>query len=512
MKTLLPATLLLFAAIAPAAAAEAIGAGHEYDNIRLDAAPHSDASELPAALRVDPARTVRSYDAAMFGLSYDFTFHDRLGMAEAVPGEPLPRLLPDFPRVAKDVPLPFNRLWIVRDNWKWSIGPVAERRKHKRVPWEAPTLQIAGPVETVRNILAVDPAAKFNMMVTVKDDEAVAQARQIAEFFTGDASTEWGRKRIEYGLAEPVDVALWELGNETDWSNPRLPVAEYVRLCKATIAAIRGVDPRAKFAPHAATAPWHETQKAHWKEWHRTLLKELAPDISCFAFHPYYHGYPISLIEGYMKQISDDIAASANPKITIFVSEHGLWPGGEPGEWKNSWYKTHALVGCLAVSEWFNRMLAHPEVSAMTMHAASSGPWGMFYPDPYGGNVYSTALTDLFKFYKLIPWGGKVVATGLTGEGTAFDGKLSLSAVAVEGDDGKLRVILTNRLPKTARKISLDLGKRRVKHVYTLAADSVKEVNTAADRPVGISYRPGTEQDSRTFRAPSRSITLLVAE
>ena len=69
MKTLLPATLLLFAAIAPAAAAEAIGAGHEYDNIRLDAAPHSDASELAAALRVDPARTVRSYDAAMFGLS-----------------------------------------------------------------------------------------------------------------------------------------------------------------------------------------------------------------------------------------------------------------------------------------------------------------------------------------------------------------------------------------------------------------------------------------------------------
>ena len=199
MTTLLPATRLLFAAIAPAAAAEAIGAGHEYDNIRLDAAPHSDASELAAALRVDPARTVRSYDAAMFGLSYDFTFHDRLGMAEAVPGEPLPRLLPDFPRVAKDVPLPFNRLWIVRDNWKWSIGPVAERRKHKRVPWEAPTLQIAGPVETVRNILAVDPTAKFNMMVTVKDDEAVAQARQIAEFFTGDASTEWGRKRIEYG-------------------------------------------------------------------------------------------------------------------------------------------------------------------------------------------------------------------------------------------------------------------------------------------------------------------------
>ena len=158
------------------------------------------------------------------------------------------------------------------------------------------------------------------------------------------------------------------------------------------------------------------------------------------------------------------------------------------------------------------------DIAVLALNLESRGvPTGlsfhnMFYPDPYSGKVYATALADLFKLYKLIPWGGEVVANNLTGEGTAFDGNLSLSAVAVKGDDGKLRVVITNRLPETARKISLDLGGRRVTHVYTLTADSVKEQNTAADRPVGIAYRPGTEQDSRSFRAPSRSITLLVAE
>ncbi len=511
MKTLFCAAILSFAAIVPASA-EAIGAGHEYDNIRLDAPLRSDAAELPAALRIDPSQTIRRYDAAMFGMSYDFAAHNHLGIAEAVPGETYPRMLPDFPRAAKDVPLPFNRLWMIKDNWKFATGPTTERQKHKRVSWEAPTLQIAGPVETIRAILAVDPSAAFDMMVTVKDDEAVAQSRQIAEFLTGDATTEWGKKRIEYGLSAPVNVTLWELGNETDWSNPKLTIQEYVRLSRATIAAIRSVVPDAKFAPHAATAPWHETQKKNWKEWHRTLLRELAPDITSFAFHPYYHGYPISLIEEYMKRIAEDIAASSNPTITIFISEHGLWPGGEPGAWENSWYKTHALQGCLAVSEWFNRMLAHPEVSAMTMHAASSGPWGMIYPDPYSGKIYATAQADLFKFYRLIPWGGQVVAHAFTGEGTSFDGQLSLSATAVQGEDGKLRIMITNRLPETARRITLDLGGRQIKHVYTMTADSVKEQNTATDRPVELSYRPGAAVDAQTFLAPARSISLLVAE
>ena len=215
------------------------------------------------------------------------------------------------------------------------------------------------------------------------------------------------------------------------------------------------------------------------------------------------------MIDNYLNVIRDDIASSSNPGIRISISEHGTWPGGEPGPWSNSWYKTHALQGCLAVSEWFNRMLARPEVGAMTMHACSSGPWGMFYPDPYSGKVYATGLAELFKFYKLAPFGGEVIGHELHGEGSAFDGQLSLTAVAVE-QNGKRYVILTNRLPDTDRKLSLDLAGGTVEHIYTLTADSVYEVNTYVDKPIAIHYCKGKPEDTQSVRLPAGSVTLLV--
>ena len=485
-----------------------IGAGHEYDNIRLSGPVRHAEKTLPGTFRLLPDQTIRSFDAAMFGLAYDFAEQDKTGMAAVVDGHSQPRLLPDFQNVMRGVPLPFNRIWLRKDNWKYSVGPLNERVKHKRAPWYPEMIQITGPLELIRSILAVDPGAKFDIMVSVGDDECVRQAREIAEFLTGDASTEWGAKRIRWGLSAPVPVVLWELGNETDWSAGKLTLRQYVDSCRSIIRAIRSVVPDAKFAPHAATAPWHETQAAHWKEWHRGLLKELGSEISCFAFHPYYQGYPVSYIENYLNVIRDDIATSANPGIRIFISEHGLWPGGEPGRWENSWYKTHALQGCLAVSEWFNRMLARPEICAMTMHACSSGPWGMVYPDPYSGKVYATALAELFKLYRIVPFGGRVTDHELRGVGTAFDGQLSLSAAAVE-HHGKYYIFLTNRLPETKREIRLDLAGKRIRRVHTLTADSILEVNTAVDKPILI--RSSEDGADGRITLPAGSITLLEA-
>lgn len=496
-------------------AEEAVGAGHEYDNIELDGPITAEEKMLPAVLELKSVSPLRTYDAEMFGLSYDFVDQDNIRMAAAKPGETYPVLLPDFQNAAAGVPFPLNRMWILKDNWKFAIGPVEERKEHKRASWDRGGRQITGPVELVKAVLAVDPKAKFDILVTIRDADAVKQAREIAEFMLGSAETEWGAKRIEYGLAAPVPVAVWELGNETDWArNPKIDAEEYVRLCKETMQAIRSVDPNARFAPHSATAPWNDISKSYWKEWNKTVIQELGADSAMLAFHPYYHGYPIDYIETYIKTIADEIKAGPNPDLKIFVSEHGLWPGGEPGSWNNSWYRTHALIGCLAVSEWFNRMLAHPEIGAMTMHAASSGPWGMFYPDPYSRKVYSTALADLFKLYAQIPFGSDVLPTAFSGEGTEFTGgKLTLSAVALRpgnGDDGNtLFLIITNRLPETSREITLKLGAYKPQTIHTLTSGSVLDQNTLIDRPVKTRTRKATEEEAHTLAVPPGSVTLV---
>lgn len=485
---------------------ESIGAGHEYDNVRLSGPVRHSKKSLPGSFRLFPEKIIRPFNAEMFGLAYDFAGLDKIRIAAAVNHSPFPSLLPGFQNAMRGVPLPFNRISFRKDNWKYAIGPLDQRIKHKQNTWSAETIQIAGPLELIRSIFSVDPNAKFDVMVSIGDEECIRQAREIAEFLVGDASTEWGKKRIQWGCPAPIRPAIWELGNETDWSAGKLTLRQYIDGCRAVIQAIRAIVPDAKFAAHAATAPWHETQATHWKQWHRGILKELAGEISFLTFHPYYHGHPVSVIEQYLNVIRDDIASSSNPGIRIFISEHGLWPAGEPGRWENSWYKTHALSGCLAVSEWFNRMIARPEISAMTMHSCSSGPWGMVFPDPYCGKVYPTALTELFKFYRLIPFGGNVVGHELRGTGTLFDARLSLSAIAVEFE-GNYYILLTNRLPETKREIQLDLAGKQIKQIYLLTADSVSEENTAMDKPIRI--RSGKIVSDDRITLPPGSITLL---
>lgn len=490
------------------------GAGHEYDGISIDRKVGSDASELPAKLTVDPGKVVRAYDAAMLGLSYSFYGNDMLGIAKLVPAKPFPEISPAFLKAAAGVPLPLNRIWFCDDTWKMSLGPAAQREKHKSVPWAQPAIQVCGPAEIIKAILAIDPTARFDIVVELTDKTPV-QAHEIAEFLMGSADTPWGQRRIESGIEHPVVPAIWELGNERDWSRGKIAVAEYVRLAKATMAAIRQVQPDATFAPHAATAPWTEVQAKQWREWHRAILAELAGDISHLAFHPYYHGYSLAYVETYLDVIRDDIAGSANPKIRIFISEHGKWPSGgvDSPEGKRSWYTTHALVGCLDVGEWLIRMLDRPEVGAMTMHACSAGPWGMFYADPSSGTPYATGLADLFRFFALVPFGGDVLKCELSGEGTdVADGTLSLAAAAIGGPDGKLFLLLNNRLPDTSRTVSLNLpgGPWTLAERHVFTGPEMDSVNTLTDRPLAIRHLPGDPQELRVAKIPGRSLTLLV--
>lgn len=490
------------------------GAGHEYDNIKLGDTIHSDSKELPAELTVEPASVIRSYDAVMFGLSYDNYGNDILAIAKDTPGQSFPVISTDFLKAAEAVPLPLNRVFFTDDFWKTSTGPLAQRQKFKPVSWTQPKVQVCGPSELIKAILAVDHSAKFDIMVELTD-KTPALAGEIAEFLTGGDDTPWGRKRIESGIKNPVMPVFWELGNERDWSSGKITITEYIRLSKATIAAVRKVQPDAKFAVHVATAPWAAVQAKHWKEWHRTLLMEMAGDISYFAVHPYYHGYSLSYLENYLNVIRDDIAASSNPKIKIFVSEHGKWPGGDSGSpsWKKTWHTTHALVGCLDVAEWLIRMLDRPEICAMTMHACSSGPWGMFYNDKSTGKPYATGLADLFRFFKLVPFGGKVVKSRLSGDGTSItDGKLSLSAAAVLGPDGRLYILIDNRLPDTRRSLKFNLpgGPWKLERRYLFTGPEMESVNTLTDRPLGISYFPGNLKELQNADIPGRSLNLLV--
>ncbi len=504
--------------LAAEAAKPGEGAGHEYDGApkQVEAEELSKESLLPAKLYVDETKLVRRYDAALFGVCYDWWAINALDIAK--PEEPggIPQVSRDYLELMKGVPLTLNRNVTFPMSWKDALGPMSERKSQKLTHWDKGSVKAFGPVEWIKSTLATDPSAEFVWCLDIGRADNAQDAHDIAEFLTGSASSVWGAKRVALGIEKPVKVAIWELGNELDWSSQKMSLERYVELSKAAIAAVRSVQPDAVFAAHAATAPWHPTQSKNWLAWHRGLLESLGGEIGFLSLHPYYRGYSVSFIESYINQISSDIKASNHTNIKLYISEHGKWPPGDSSkpEWRKYWFQTHALVGCLDTAEWTLRMLARQDIAAMTYHNVSSGPWGMVYRDNLTQKLYSTAMADLFRVFAKVPFGSKVVASTLSGEETnPRSSKFSLSAAAMLSEDGKtLYLELCNHNALAARDLAASFkdGPYYPVSATVLSAPNMMSFDSAEQRPVRVEEEEMDGSQSFTgISIPAKSLVVL---
>ena len=242
------------------------GAGHEYDGVDIQKEQEATPGEklLPAKLSIDESNVVRSYDAQMFGVCYDWWAINQVDIAKPeVPGG-IPVVSKDYLELMKGVPLQLNRNIAEPLSWKDALGAMSDRKSQKLTSWDHGSVKAFGPVEWIQSTLAIDPKAEFVWCLDLGRADSAQDAHDIAEFLTGSATSVWGAKRVALGIEKPVKVAMWELGNELDWSSHKITIDRYIELSKAAIAAIRSVQPNAVFAAHAATAPWHPTQAKHW--------------------------------------------------------------------------------------------------------------------------------------------------------------------------------------------------------------------------------------------------------
>ena len=113
--------------------------------------------------------------------------------------------------------------------WKRTIGPLEQRPGHMNQNWGYPCTDGMGYHEYLQ--LAEDLGAEPLYVVNVgiwhggfqpydQIDEYIQNALDAIEYANGDASTEWGRKRIENGHKKPFNLRLIEVGNENYQVNP----------------------------------------------------------------------------------------------------------------------------------------------------------------------------------------------------------------------------------------------------------------------------------------------------
>lgn len=494
-----------------------VGAGAEYDGIVLSKESEPAVTKmLKTTVTVDEKNVIRSVNQLLFGYNHDgpsdnfVLFNDN-------------KINDSVVELCKDIPMPLNRIQAFGYNentrWKRCIGSFADRQPVQMTGWEKSEKKAYGPVEAVDFCLRVDPKAKFTWCVNIKSDTPDDTA-DLVEFLTGDGSKprgekNWAKLRIAYGLPNPVPVAIWEMSNEVDWANPpkRMSVNEYIERCKKHIAAIRGIDPDAKIALHAASAPWAYRQRFNedWRDWHRTILKQLGPEIDYISFHPYYSGNPVSYVEMFLDTLRDDIAASSNPKIKIFISEHATWPPNI--DKKDTWHNVQTLSSALAVSHFLSRLLVREEVGAATYHCFTHGGglWGLLDVGKAKKERFTTAFADLFKMLSR-GLGDNVVRAAVSGDRIPLPGngeKTFFVATAMTTKDG-LNLLLVNREPAASRTIDFTLNyKYALTKETVFTAPAMNTYNTESVKNTFVTEKPAAVEDFHSYIMPPKSVVIL---
>jgi alpha-L-arabinofuranosidase len=490
-------------------------AGDEYNNIKLKEEIKEKNKILPAKVTIDTNKIIKKFSNKMFGYKYDY-MTSRLFMTSDLK-DGFPVINDNFIDLMKKekVSMPFvtaaggGRVTY----WKESACPMAERKKTG--PYKRKIL--FGPLEAIKATRRIDPNAGFSFSINMEKGTP-AETKQWVEFLTGDKTTKWGNKRIEYGIKEPVKIVVWSLDGEYDWGPEKLRwnVERYVDAAKKHIEAIRSIKPNAVIAIQGATAPWHKRQKKTWRNWNQTILNELGSKVNFIAFHPYYHGHkPAYITKHYMDKMTEDIKNCPNPKVKIYVSEHAMWPPGigKGGKhWRTQWYQTHALKGCLATSEWLNVMLNRTDVGMMAYHNIKSGPWRMVGRDKESGKFYKTAMLDLYKMYLTVP-GENILKTQVSGQYcNPQKVDLSLSVSSIKAKNGDIYVFLSNRLPNTERKVSFYIkgGAYLLDEVWSMSAPDLHSYNKFNSNPVKLSEKK-VKKPVRllSYTVPAKSIVRL---
>lgn len=477
---------------------------------------------LPTTITVDESQIIREVPRELFGFNHNWIHSERL-----VWDKSKNQISSKFVNTLSGLPMPLNRMsGSVSQvfHWKQAVGPLDDRDEQQLAANDKKAKKHFGPLEWIESTRAIDPEAKFSWVFNMKTENSSDHA-DLVEFLTGDGTTNpnegtnWAKKRIQLGLTEPLDGCIWELGNELDYGKHQAMIVEtYILKCKEIIKAIRAIEPKARIAVHATTAPWDSRKYfgRDWREWHQAVLRKLGDVIDFISFHPYYLGIATAGIEEYLDVIRDDILTiTGNDRIKIYISEHAVWPSKPiiPGKkWSANWYQTHSLSGCLGTAQFLNRVLSRPEITTMAYHSLSDGPWGLVYRGKNTGDIYTTGIYSLFKLFFSMT-GSVIVESTVTGKYTDINSKALKFTVSASSTPKGINIIIVNR-NSLSRNTKFKFRKDyRLAHMTTLTATTLDSYNTEDKREIKLITR---EIDSNTkfenYLIPPKSIYAFVLE
>ncbi len=376
---------------------------------------------------------------------------------------------------------PLIRLGAMEANlfdWKTSIGKYKDR----------PITMISrdgyydkihtGLDDIVNGFTKVDKNAAFSYTVNLWS--GYRDIANMAEYLVGDGKfninggENWAERRKANGVEDPVNIVVWELGNEVDLkvsgksddASPYdacrlnlLSADEYAEKCLNAIKAILSVDDKAVFAVHDVTSYENGGKNENGAEhkWRATVFEKLKPymtHIKYLSMHRYYNNAEASnnistIVDRHITNTIEDLdrILGEGHGIKIYFSEQSFhYVAGS--NLNNGAQDIYDMETVLNLSDFYNRVLPRSEVGAASFFSSAFSlsdkwQWAAYYD--ISGETKPSAAIDLMRLYKKYGIGSVLPVTLKNNSESYFDIglKSQISAAAVKTADG-VNVFLTN--------------------------------------------------------------------
>ncbi len=271
-----------------------------------------------------------------------------------------------------------------------------------------------GIPEYLKVAYAINPDAKMIPCVS-HYTTTPEEAGKLAHYLLDEADeSEYGAKRAADGVEKPTEVYYWEISQEISaWGEEnRHRVDFYIQQTRAIAEEIRKVDPDAKIAIAASSAPWGEAHYSDavkdtdqwWAWWPEQILYGLADIADAIAFHPYYNGnspHQMMYFMDTMKDIADRIVQELDIKdengnyrdIKILSTETSRWYPPE------GWYMgANTFLSALHNANFVNHSLMRDHVVGSSYHNwMGYKQWA--YWSVKDGEFYESPTAKIWKFY-----------------------------------------------------------------------------------------------------------------
>ncbi len=222
--------------------------------------------------------------------------------------------------------------------WKSGIGQQHERRSYPVEAWNDRDVNSFGTDEfiTLCRKLNCEPIIVINIghrSSATPQSEYIEEAQHWVEYCNGPASSVWGAVRAANGHEEPYNVKYWEISNEI-WLTRS--VSTYIDFLNAFVPALKAVDPTIEIIACGSGG--------FDQGWNSTLLSQCAGLIDYISTHHYEdienYRTGVQNYENFILTLGNNIAASSNPDIKIYMSEWNVW---SPIDWRNGLYAAGML-------------------------------------------------------------------------------------------------------------------------------------------------------------------------